>query len=280
MAEAGVEIPEQTARWLWQHVSGMSAHELVIERQRAVSGDEELAFRTLVNRRERREPLQYVLEESEFAGLKLYVDKRVLVPRPETEGLVQLAAAELNGRRQSAPDRRQTVLDLGTGSGAIAVALAVEWQDAQGVHLIASDLSADALAVARLNARRHGVEDLIDWRCGDGLSVLARDERIDLLLANPPYIPLGDAPLLQPEVRDYEPGLALFAGYDGLDAYRRIATSAKDVLAGDATLLFEVGAGQAERVQALFSQALPRAITEAYADFQGILRMVTIKRQV
>jgi release factor glutamine methyltransferase len=284
LESAGVEIPEQTARWLWQHVSGMSTHQMILELQCEVTNEQASAFLALVGRRERREPLQYVLEEADFAGFALYVDQRVLVPRPETEDLVALAGAAIEARAKANPNKRLTVMDLGTGSGAIAIALATgmtELADRASCQLIASDISQDALDVAMINARRCHVEDRIDFRCGDGFSVIAKGESlIDVLVANPPYIPVGDEPLLQPEVRDYEPHLALFAGRDGLDAYRAIASAAPHYLAVDATLFFEVGIHQAEQVQALFKTVFPNASTQAYADVQGILRVVMIQLHV
>jgi len=135
--------------------------------------------------------------------------------------------------------------------------------------------------LAMINAKRYHVEDRIDFRYGDGFSVIAKGEAlIDVLVANPPYIPVSDEPLLQPEVRDYEPHLALFAGPDGLDAYRAIASVAPNYLAADATLFFEVGVNQAEQVQALFRAAFPKARIQAYADVQGILRVVMIQLHV
>lgn len=280
LVEARVEIPEQTARWLWQHASGMAAHEVFLARDKEADAQVAAEYLALVARRARREPLQYVIAEAEFAGLTLYVDHRVLVPRPETEGLVALAAAQIGALRGADPERTLTVFDLGVGSGAITIALIMRMRSKEGIRWMAGDLSEDALAVARRNARRYGVEDRVDWRWGDGLDVVATGEVIDVLVANPPYIPLADAPLLQPEVREHEPGLALFAGQDGLEAYRMIAAKAKRVLANDATVLLEVGDGQAKAVQALFLEALPDATAEAYADFQGILRNVVIHRQV
>ena len=281
LERASVEIPEQTARWLWQHVSGMSTHQLILELQCEVTNEQATAFLALVGRRECREPLQYVLEEADFAGLALYVDQRVLVPRPETEDLVALVGAALEARAKANPNKRLNVMDLGTGSGAIAIALANRMADSASCQLIASDLSQDALDVAMINARRCHVEDRIDFLCGDGFSVIAKGEAlIDVLVANPPYIPVGDESLLQPEVRDYEPHLALFAGRDGLDAYRAIANAAPNYLAADATLFFEVGINQAEQVQALFRAAFPTARTQAYADVQGILRVVMIQLHV
>ena len=288
LALAEVEIPEQTARWIWQHVSGMAAHQMILEQQREVDVSQAAKFWELIRRRKGREPLQYILNEAEFAGLMFYVDHRVLVPRPETEGLVELAQADIKRRRQAHPDREITVMDLGTGSGAIAVAIAVAWKEDPNVHVIATDLSSDALDVARENANRHGVGERIDFRQGDGFAALRKgtisDEalisgagKIDLLLSNPPYIPTIDAPILQPEVKDFEPHLALFAGKDGLDAYRMLADSAGDYLAQDATIMLEVGAGQAELVEGIFRTAFPAAISSIFADEQGILRIVKIQ---
>ena len=278
LASAEVEIPEQTARWVWQHVSGMAAHQMILEEQREVDASQAAKFWELIRRREGREPLQYVLNEAEFAGLTFYVDHRVLVPRPETEGLVELAVADIKRRKYAHSGRTITVMDWGTGSGAIAVALTIACKADSQVQVIATDISGDALDVAKENANRHGVGERIDFRLGDGFAALTSGAgKIDLLLSNPPYIPTIDAPILQPEVKDFEPHLALFAGKDGLDAYRMLADSAGDYLAQDATIMLEVGAGQAELVEGIFRSVFPAAITNAFADEQGILRIVKIQ---
>ncbi len=278
LASAEVEIPEQTARWVWQHVSGMAAHQMILEGQREVDASQAAKFWELIRRREGREPLQYVLNEAEFAGLTFYVDHRVLVPRPETEGLVELAVADIKRRKYAHSGRTITVMDWGTGSGAIAVALTIACKADSQVQVIATDISGDALDVAKENANRHGVGERIDFRLGDGFAALTSDAgKIDLLLSNPPYIPTIDAPILQPEVKDFEPHLALFAGKDGLDAYRMLADSAGDYLAQDATIMLEVGAGQAELVENIFRTVFPAVSTNTFADEQGILRIVKIQ---
>lgn len=277
---ADVEIPEQTTKWIWQHVSGMSSLEVILRQQEQVERGLEQTFLTLVKRRVRREPLQYLLAEAEFAGLKLYVDARVLIPRPETEQLVTLALADIERRSQGEPGKVFTVMDLGTGSGAIIIALAKQLPEpvSSSVRLIATDLSPDALEVARLNAERLGVADRIEFFGGASFSAVPTNALpIDLLISNPPYIPLADKPELQPEVRNYEPELALYGGGDGLDIYRHVAKEAKHVLAKEATLLFEVGHDQAERVQELFADQSFGATSQSWPDAQGIARIVHIQ---
>ncbi len=212
------------------------AHVLGVERSRLafdppdVSGEAARRFDGLVARRARREPAAYLLGEREFRSLPFRVTPAVLVPRPETEHLVEAALAALPAGGSP------LVVDVGTGSGCIAIALAVERPRARVVGV---DLSAAALEVARDNARRHGVADRVRFLRGDLLEAVRGP--VDLVLSNPPYV--GEGETVEPECR-YEPREALFAGVDGLDAYRRLAPAAARALAPGGTLLLETpGAG-------------------------------------
>ena len=279
MAAAGVEIPRRTAEWLWMHAAGASKHDLLLCWRDEADSAVESVFFSFVRRRCAREPLQYILGEAEFSGLKLHVDRRVLIPRPETEELVAVAAAEIAALlRRRSPSGRCIVVDLGTGSGAIAIALA-RMLGGQGllprVRVIATDLSFSALDVARENARRLGVADALEFLQGDALEPVARRvRRIDGLIANPPYISSSKAAELQREVRDYEPAQALYGGPDGLGAYRRIIPAAAGLLAPGGFIALETGAGQAEKVSGMLRESLGVPAVECFPDVQCILRVV------
>lgn len=222
-------------------------------------------FRARVTRRAHHEPLAYILGEVEFWSLKFSVSPAVLIPRPDTEVLVEEALARGQGEAR--------VLDVGTGSGAIAVALAVErpaWQ------VTALDVSHDALAVAQANAARHQVGGRMRFLHGDLARLPA--EKFDLIVANPPYIPSDDLLNLMPDVRDYEPHLALDGGPDGLGAYRALSAQAPAHLRPGGWLLVEIGQGQQAAVAELLAQSGLRDIGSR-ADYAGIVRVVGGRRE-
>ena len=222
-------------------------------------------FRRTVARRAEREPLAYIIGHKEFFSLDFEVTPAVLIPRPETETLVEEALKFLTPRK---PPR---VLDIGTGSGAIAVAIAMNALDA---HLVATDISESALEVARHNAMRHRCEDRIDFIDTDLFP--PGDTRFDLIVSNPPYIADADLDALQPEIRLHEPRLALAAGADGLDFYRRIVAECRSRLNPDGALMVEIGAGQLNAVQALFRRAGFSNI-DAVRDLARIDRVVAAR---
>ncbi len=203
------------------------------------------AFRALVERRRAGEPIQYIVGEAEFYGLRFHVNRDVLIPRPETEHLVEKAMA------LAARFERPRIVDVGTGSGAIAVALAHELPRAQ-IH--ATEISVPALAVARANAARNGVADRVRFFKGDLLASVA-GERFEVVVSNPPYVPEVDRDSLAVEVRDYEPAQALFAGADGLDVLRRLIPAAFAALVPGGYLVLEIGYRQQAAVDALFAGA-------------------------
>ena len=233
---------------------------LYLNYDRPLSVEELTAFRKQVERRARREPLAYILGRCEFWSLPFVVTPAVLIPRPDTEVLVEEALKRLP------PQGR--VLDVGLGSGAIAVAIAHERDD---VRVVGIDVSLEALAVAQENAVANGVAERIDFRQGD-LFVLAGGP-FELIVSNPPYIATGEMPTLMPEVRDFEPSLALVAGADGLDCYRALVPAAWLQLNSGGWLLVEVGAGQAPAVSALFVTAGYHECFTA-CDLAGIERVV------
>lgn len=280
LTEAGVETPDRTAHWLWRHVSTMTSTQELLALREEVAPSLLQDFLAVTQRRCEREPLQYILAEAEFCGMTLYVDKRVLIPRPETEQLVQRAVMYARERLRLGDSNLQ-ICDVGTGSGAVAVAVAQQLlRDGLdcGWQLTASDISPAALEVASCNAKRHGVSPWIQFCESDLLLGRAADQPIDLLLANLPYIPSGDSRGMQPEVVRYEPAQALFSGADGLVAYRRLAEQARARLAPAGLALWEIGIGQSRDVQSLMRSIWPDAEVGALQDAQGIERIIYAKR--
>ena len=219
LARKGVESPRLQIELLLAQVLQMPRLKLYLNFERVLTEPELATLRAGVRRRGEREPLQHILGTASFCGLEIEVNSQVLIPRPETELLAEKAWQFL----QTRPVEAQTALDFGTGSGCLAVALAVKCPSAR-IHAL--DKSSEALAVARRNALRNGVDGRIDFRESDGLSALPRELQFDLLVSNPPYIPTAEIAGLQPEVKDHDPRLALDGGADGLEVYRRLVVEA------------------------------------------------------
>lgn len=229
--------------------------------------DDAAEFRALVKRRLAGEPIQYIVGEVEFFGLPFFVTSDVLIPRPETEHVVE------NALQLCAKLAKPRIVDVGAGSGAIAVALAAHLRDAS---ITAADISPAALAVAQTNAQRNGVADGIRFVAGDLLAPLA-DERFELVISNPPYVAEADRGTLAVEVREFEPAAALFAGGDGLAVYRRLIPAAFAALIPGGFLVLEIGHGQRDAVGALLETAGFGGI-EFTADLHGIPRVATARR--
>ncbi|MBB6145798.1 release factor glutamine methyltransferase [Silvibacterium bohemicum] len=226
---------------------------------RDVIAPEQLAaYEEKIARRAQHEPIQYIIGEQEFFGLALQVSPTVLIPRPETEHLIEAALARLPH------DRAIRIADIGTGSGAIAIALAHSLPQAT---IVALDISPAALAVAQGNAVRHNVAARIDFRESDLLAA-AQDERFDAIVSNPPYVATTEE--LEPQVRDYEPSTALYAGESGLDIYRRLIPQAKALLKPGGWLMMEIGQGQRDAIADLLQGW---SGVEFIADLQGIPRV-------
>jgi release factor glutamine methyltransferase len=258
---AGVEDPRLDAELLLAEATGWSRAALIAEPGAEVPPAAGRSFGEMVRRRLRREPVAYILGRKGFRGIELAVDRRVLIPRPETELLVELAL-EL---------RPERVLDIGTGSGAIALAIADELP---GCAVTATDISLRALEVARANAECLGLADRVRFLDG----TLPEGEGFDLVLANLPYVAELDWPTLQPEVTQWEPHEALLAGPDGLDAYRYFLPQCGRALAritpqSSTTLAVEVGEGQASAVASLMADAGFEAV-ETRPDLADIERVV------
>lgn len=237
-------------------------------------------FENLVRRRRKREPVAYLLGAKEFYGRSFRVTRDTLIPRPETEGLVEAALAWLSSTellRASYPSegaqRPMRIVDVGTGTGCVAITLALEFRGAATVAITGTDTSDGALAVARDNARRLGAT-AVDFRLGSLLAEMPGP--LDLIVSNPPYVPVHDLHLLQRDVVGFEPEAALFGGDDGLETIRQLIPAARRALAPTSALMLEIGVGQADRVAALLNAAGFTSVTR-HQDLQGIDRIIVAR---
>lgn len=272
LEQAGIDSAKQEAFWILEHVLRIPAHHVVADRDRLLSHTELLAAKGLVERRVGREPLQYILGTQEFCGLEFHVNPTVLIPRPETELLVEYVAQRISVERQA------TIVDACTGSGCIAVAIARLRPRAQ---VIATDLSPSSLNVARLNATRHAVCQRITWLEGDLLGPLADrglKGRIDVIVSNPPYISEADWATLQPEVRLFEPRGALVAGPQGTELQERLLQEAGQYLSPGGALIMEIGTGQARAMRRFVDQIPGYRFHRLVYDAAGLERVVIVER--
>lgn len=271
--DKGVDNPRLDAEVLLSHILGKDRLYLYVHFDQPLEQKELEAFRAVVKRRALREPVAYITGCREFMGLAFQVSQAVLIPRPDTEILVETVLAKLAGEKTAAP----SLLDIGTGSGAIIISILHTLAAATGV---AVDISAEALLVARENACRHGVADRLTLCKGDVFSAVA-GRQFDVIVSNPPYIPQQDITGLAAEVRK-EPHLALDGGADGLDFYRRISQAASTYLVDGGLLAFEVGLGQADEVAELgkAQQFLVEAIVKDYAGIDRVVLLRDPRKQV
>jgi release factor glutamine methyltransferase len=266
--ERGMESPRLEAEILLAHVLGADRIRLIVESGRPLSTGELNAYKALFKRRRSGEPTAYILGQREFFGRSFEVNPHVLIPRPDTEILVQVALKRTSHRKLTG-----RALDLCTGSGCVAVSFALErrtWQ------VTASDVSEHALEVARKNALKLGAIWGLRFVVSDLFSALDQGERYELVTANPPYIPIGEHKGLDPTVKDFEPALALVGGEDGLDLYPRLIRQARQHLVPGGVLAVEVGAGQAAAVEQIFMQEGFSALSRE-KDYGGHERVVSGK---
>ena len=260
LADKGVENPRLEAEWMLCEALSLDRVGLYLNFDKPLTEPELATYRGMVGRRGRREPLQYILGSQEFMGLDFKVTPAVLIPRHDTEVLVAEGAKRGAGAH--------SILDIGTGSGCVAIALAKALPEAE---ICSVDVSGDALAVARDNAEQNGVA--VQFFQGSLFEPFA-GRRFDMIVSNPPYIPAAELDALQQEVRGFEPLGALDGGADGLDFYRRITESAPEHMTAGGWLLFEVGAGQAPDVLALLERGGFAADCFTQTDPAGIERVV------
>jgi release factor glutamine methyltransferase len=261
LGRKGLDSPRLQAELLLAHVLKLPRMKLYLNFERPLAPAEVDTLRELVRRRGQREPLQHIVGWTSFCGFEIIVNRHVLVPRPETEILAESGwqfLATLNC--QSA-----TCLDFGTGSGCLAIALAAKCPAAQ---VTALDVSPEALAVARPNLARYGLEQRVKLVQSDGFAALPAGAQFDLIVSNPPYVPTAEIATLQPEVRDFDPRPALDGGADGLDFIRRLAAEAGGFLAAGGRLMLEFGDGQAEAAREIFSRQnwIVEAVREDYSQ--------------
>ena len=272
LEQAGIESAGQEAFWIVEHVLRLPVHHMVTDRERLLSPVELASARGLVMRRAGREPLQYILGTQEFCGLEFHVNRAVLIPRPETELLVEYAAQRIPA------ERKAIIADVCTGSGCIAVAIARKRPCAR---VIATDLSNPSLAVARQNALYHAVDERITWLEGDLLGALAGQGlagQVDLIISNPPYIAEAEWVTLQPEVRLFEPKGALVAGPQGTELHERLLHESCRYLSPGGALILEIGAGQARAMRQIVEQIPGYKFQRLIYDEAGLERVVIVER--
>jgi len=238
----GIEWPHLEAEILLAHALNVKRIQLYIQHVKVLNNEELAYCKGLIGRRIKHEPIAYITGYQPFMGIDFIVTPDVLIPRPETEKLVEIA---IDISRFTFHDSPFTIVDVGTGSGAIAVSLAKFIPQAM---IIGIDLSSAALEVAKQNAQKHNVTDRCQFMQGNLLDPLKAMEKVDLIISNPPYIPTKDIPTLMADVKDYEPHSALAGGDDGLDYIRQLLEQAPKLLTANGLLLLEFGFGQAETI--------------------------------
>ena len=275
LRQAGVDSAPLEARLLLAHALDIASDQLLLAPDMEVPANAESGFREALRRRLTREPLFYILGEREFYGLALHVDSRALIPRPETELLVEEALAVIRaGRQESRDGTGLQIADIGTGSGCVVVALATHLPRAR---FVATDLAGEALEVAAINAERYGVADRITFAQGDLLVPLPGPMHI--IVANPPYVPKENLATIQAEIRDHEPRVAVDGGNGGMTIAERLITQAPPALQPGGWLFMEVGYGQAsvmvDAAQAAFG---PDAQIDMALDLAGVSRVVRVNQ--
>ncbi|MDN3513101.1 MAG: peptide chain release factor N(5)-glutamine methyltransferase [Candidatus Brocadia sp.] len=267
----GIDSPRLDAEVILSHLLCCRRIDLYINPDRPVENSAAASYKKAIQKRVRRVPLQYITHHAEFMSLDLHVDERVLIPRPETELLVE---AVIKRSQILSQENEIVIVDIGAGSGNIAIALAKKIDNAR---IFAVDISPDALAVARLNAQRHEVLDKITFLCGDIFAPLEGCEiesKVNFIVSNPPYVSSNEFSALQKEVRDYEPYAALVSGQDGFHIFKRIIAHADTWLKPGGFVVFEVGEKQAREVAWLLKDTGHFKKSEFIEDYQQINRIV------
>lgn len=268
LLDVGIETSQLDAEVLLRHALSAEQWQLYANMDSPLDARQIQNFQQLIARRAGREPVAYITGHKEFWSLDFVVTRDVLIPRPETELVVEIALRHL---RRNGNQEGWKALDLGTGSGVLAVCLAKE---CAGMQITAVDVSSPTLAVAQLNSERHRVIDRIQFLRGNLFAPVSSDE-FHLIVANPPYVRRRELAMLAPEIREWEPMTALDGGLDGLDFYRQIIGQADHYLARGGHLILEIGADMATSVAALFSAASCYAPISVYRDHAGRERVIS-----
>jgi len=269
---AGIDRPRTNVELLLGAVLNKSKVDLYLDRDRILTSDEIDQFHQCIKERISGRPVQYIIGTVEFFGLEFKVDQRVLIPRPETETLVEVVIEQLANKE------KPRIIDLGTGSGAIAISLAANLQSS---FIYATDVSKEALEVAKENALRNKVESQIEFLWGDLFEPLKKgnfEGQIDCVVSNPPYVSKDELETLPKEVKDYEPIVALESEKDGLFFHKKIIESSLDFLSKGGILALEVGLGQANKVADLIRNQKDLKKTEIKKDLGGIKRIVVSRK--
>ncbi len=269
LRQGGIDEAQLESELLLRNIFGLSRVEMHLA-DRAVTTDELAGLALLVERRLNREPLAYIIGEKEFWSLAFTVSPAVLIPRPETELLIEAVLARISERSTFA----ESILDLGSGSGVIPVVLACELPKAR---LVGVDISPAALVVAAENARRHNVAERIVWQVGDWFSTLPPESRFSFVVSNPPYVAELSRPSLQPELA-FEPPTALFAGADGLDDIRHLIAQSSAFLNAGGWLIMEIGYDQGKAVEALLLAQSGLESVEIIRDYAGLDRLAAARK--
>jgi release factor glutamine methyltransferase len=269
LGKRNVESPRLQTELLLAHLLRLPRMKLYLNFDRVLSAAETDALRELVKRRGLREPLQHIVGSTSFCGLEIAVNRHALIPRPETELLAEAGWKWLETRKTFNAD--VTALDFGTGTGCIAIALAVKCADAR---ITALDVAADALGLAKENAAKNGVAERVEFFQGNGFAALGGIPRaFDLIISNPPYIASAEIGTLDPEIRDFDPRAALDGGEDGLDFYRSLAGQGRPFLRPGGKIMLEFGDGQAAAIKKIFEDEkwVVEAVQEDYSQRERIL---------
>ena len=268
LSTAGIDDAPIEAELLLCHVLGISKTQLYTETERPLSSAETNNVQRLIQRRLLHEPVSYILRRCEFYGIEFYIDHRALIPRPETELLVEKA---IEAVRHRPPVENFTIADIGTGSGVVAISLALALPQAK---IYATDISALALQVAEINCRHHQVDNQVELLQGNLLEPLP--VRVDMIVANLPYIRNSELQALSPGIVNFEPIIALAGGEDGLDKIRQMLEQIPEKLNHGGHFLLEIGQDQGKAVTSLIKKHFPKASVELIPDLSGIDRVVEV----
>jgi release factor glutamine methyltransferase len=263
LGKKGVESPRLQTELLLAHLLKLPRMNLYMNFERVLTAAETDMLREFVKRRGQREPLQHIVGSTSFCGHEIAVNRHALVPRPETELLAEECWKFLG-------ERESTALDFGTGTGCIAIALAAKCPN---TTIVTVDISAEAIGLARENAEKNKLRGRIEFVKGSGFAALKTENKFDLIISNPPYIPTAEIETLQPEVRDFDPRAALDGGSDGLDFYRMFAAQAKPFMKSDGKIILEFGDGQADAIKSIFDSEkwIVEAVKQDYSQRARIL---------
>jgi release factor glutamine methyltransferase len=265
LGEKGIDSPRLNAELLLAHVLNCNRMSLYLSFEKPLAEEEIVLYRQLLKRRARREPVQYILGYTEFYGIKLKVNNSVLIPRPETELLIEAIIEKYKAHN------KLKILDIGTGSGNIAIALAKNLAE---VSIISTDISPDALKIAEENSRLNFCEDKIQFIISDALETAKPDRTFDVIVSNPPYISIKEYNSLEPELKFYEPRIALTDENDGFFFYNRICENAKLLLKPGGTIFFEICFGGSKEVSEILKRNNFRD-TKIKKDYQNIDRIIS-----